>query len=172
MSLDADAIRQFTSDDTQDKLAQLEVFAEIDSTNSYLMLEPGPPAGKLRVAATTNQTAGRGRHGKTWESPPNSGLCISVAYTFGSRPENFSALTLATGLASIAALEELGVGAVQLKWPNDLIANDGKLAGILTEVHQNSSGAMTVVTGIGINVVLAESMRFATKTVGRNKSWI
>lgn len=162
-SLDADAVRAFTSDSTRDKLAQLEVFAEIESTNSYLMLQSGPAAGKLRIAATNNQTAGRGRHGKTWESPPDSGLCLSAAYTFATQPENFSALTLAIGLAAIAALEELGVGNVQLKWPNDLVANDGKLAGILTEVHQSSSAAMTVVTGIGINVVLAESVRLATE---------
>ncbi len=151
-SLDAGAIRQFATDSTRERLADIKVFAEIDSTNSYLMQVPGPAPGKISIAATDNQTAGRGRYGKTWHSPPGSGLCISAAYTFASKPDNLPALTLALGLAAVVTLEELGATGVEIKWPNDLVARDGKLGGILTEVHKQSAGEVTIVTGIGINV--------------------
>lgn len=158
--LNADVIRQTLGESAATRLVKLEIFSEIESTNSYLMQQPGPAAGKTRVAATDNQTAGRGRHGRTWQSPPGSGLCLSMAYTFSTAPANLSALTLAIGLGVIDKLQVLGVGGVQLKWPNDLIVMDGKLGGILTETQGRASGAMTVITGIGLNIDLGERRDF------------
>ncbi len=152
--LDAARIRRLAKDPVRERLTHVEVFAEIDSTNSYLMKMPAPEPGDLRVAVTNNQTAGRGRYGRVWQSPPGSGLCLSVAYTFARQPENIPALTLALGLGAIDALNEVGASGVELKWPNDLVARGGKLAGILTEVRQQSAGILTVVTGIGVNVDL------------------
>ena len=163
-NLDAEVIRQFASDSDRERLAHIKVFSEIDSTNSYLMQMPGPEPGRLSVVVTSNQTAGRGRHGKTWQSPPGSGLCLSAAYTFQRQPENLPALTLALGLGAIDALKEVGASGVELKWPNDLVALDGKLAGILTEVQQQSRGAVTVVTGIGVNVDLTGQPDFGVET--------
>lgn len=154
--IDADTIRLFAGESTVERFAGLHVFAEIDSTNSFLMQQPGPHPGELSLAVTTNQTAGRGRHGKTWHSPPGSGLCLSAAYTFASEPQNLPALTLALGLGVVDALEELGIDGVQLKWPNDLVALDGKLGGILTERQQRTTGSVTVVTGIGLNLDLTD----------------
>ena len=153
-SLDAGAIRRSADKRVQESLARLDVFAEIDSTNSYLMQTVGPKPGHVCIAATSNQTAGRGRHGKTWESPPGSGLCLSIAYTFAAQPDNLPALTLVLGLGAVDALEKLGATGIAIKWPNDLVAKDAKLGGILTEVQQNSGGAVTIVAGIGINVDL------------------
>jgi len=155
-SLDADAIRRFANDPVRERLASLDVFAEIDSTNSYLMQATGPAPGMISIAATSNQTAGRGRHGKTWQSPPGSGLCLSAAYTFAVQPDNLSALTLVLGLGAVDALEELGATGIKIKWPNDLVARGAKLGGILTEVQQSSGGAVTIVAGIGINVDLQD----------------
>ena len=163
-SLDVELIRQFARESTDDRLLHIETFAEIESTNSYLMQMPGPEAGSCRIAVTNNQTAGRGRHGKTWQSPPGSGLCLSAAYTFAARPDYLPALTLALGLGAIDALEELGARDVELKWPNDLVALDGKLGGILTEVQQRSPGAVTVVTGIGVNVDLDTELDFSIES--------
>jgi len=157
-SLDADAIRRFADGPVRERLAKLDVFAEIDSTNSYLMQTVGPEPGKIIIAATSNQTAGRGRHGKTWESPPGSGLCLSVAYTFAAQPDNLPALTLVLGLGAVEALEELGATGIAIKWPNDLVARDAKLGGILTEVQQKSGSAVTIVAGIGINVDLQNQL--------------
>ncbi len=161
-TIDPDAVRDALVDRASSRLANLESFAAIESTNTYLMQQDGPEPGMLRVALTANQTAGRGRHGKTWQSPPGSGLALSTAYTFANQPGDLPALTLAVGLAAIDALEELGVGGVQLKWPNDLIAADAKLGGILTESLSRESGAATVVTGIGINLDLGPEFALDT----------
>lgn len=163
-SLDAEAIRGALGEAATVRLAEFEAFPEIDSTNSYLMQREGPAAGQIHVAISDNQINGRGRQGRTWQSPPGSGLCLSLAYTFAQQPGNLPALTLALGLGVIDALENLGVGGVQLKWPNDLIANDGKLGGILTETKSQKAGALTVVTGIGINVNLQEHPDLVVET--------
>lgn len=156
--LDADRIRRSLDAVACNALAEIEVFPEIESTNSYLMQHPGPATGRFHVAVTDNQTAGRGRHGKTWQSPPGSGLCLSMAYTFGQSPGNLPALTLAIGLGAIEDLGGQGIAGLQLKWPNDLIASNGKLGGILTEAKMGAHDALTVVTGIGLNIDLGDGL--------------
>lgn len=162
-TLSADIIRQFAGVDARDRLAGLEVFAEIDSTNSYLMQAGSPAPRQLSVAVTANQTAGRGRHGKIWQSPPGSGVCLSIAYTFASKPGNLPALTLALGLGALDALHELGAKGIELKWPNDLVALDGKLGGILTEVKPPSASSVTVVAGVGVNVDVRSPLDLSTE---------
>jgi len=164
ISLDADTIREAIPAAARNNVAQLKTFGEIDSTNSYLMQVPGPEPGKIYIAVTSNQTAGRGRHGKVWQSPPGSGVCLSAAYTFASQPKNLPALTLALGLGVVAALQELGAEGVELKWPNDLVALNGKLGGILTEVQSQAAGTVTVVTGVGINVDVGEEFDAETES--------
>lgn len=150
--LDDDGIGAGLDGVTRTGLELLETFDEIDSTNSYLMRHAEPQPGSIRVAATLNQTAGRGRYGKKWLSPPGSGLCLSIAYTFVRKPENLPALTLAIGLGAIKALQVCNVDGVMLKWPNDLVLSDGKLGGILTEAHASGTDTISIVTGIGINI--------------------
>jgi BirA family biotin operon repressor/biotin-[acetyl-CoA-carboxylase] ligase len=164
INLDADAIRQSLDAHVGKRLARFEVFAEIESTNSYLMQQEAPAPGEVHVALTDNQTMGRGRHGRTWQSPPGSGLCLSLAYTFARQPAGLPALTLALGLGAIDALESLDIKGVQLKWPNDLVADDGKLGGILTETQSQRSAAITVVTGIGLNVDLGDDPDIEVET--------
>lgn len=165
-NLDAEVIRRNLGDETAAALGRLEIFAEIDSTNSYLMQQPAPAPGKTHVALTDNQIAGRGRYGRSWQSPPGSGLCLSLAHTFVLPPSNLPALTLAVGLGAIAALKDLNVSTVQLKWPNDLIAMDSKLGGILTEAQTQHGGAVTVVVGIGLNIDLDERQDVFLETDG------
>lgn len=164
--LDVDAIRHYSMESTVERIATIRAFDEIDSTNSYLMHLPGPAPGMVNIAVTSNQTAGRGRRGKTWQSPPGSGLCLSVAYTFGTQPDNLPALTLALGLGVVDALEELGASNVELKWPNDLVALDGKLGGILTEVQNHSGASVTIVAGLGLNIDMPEKLDF-----GQEADW-
>ena len=154
--LDAESIRASLGDHVLQRLERFDAFAAIESTNSYLMRDEPPAPGGFRVALTDNQTAGRGRHGRTWQSPPGSGLCLSVAYTFAAQPRNLSALTLAIGLGLIDALDRLGIGGIALKWPNDLIARDGKLGGILTESQALGGKSIHVVSGVGLNVSLPD----------------
>ena len=167
--LDADSIRQPISGVPGARLEILEVFSEIESTNSYLLDQPAPPPGRFRVAVADYQTAGRGRMDRTWQSPPSSGLCLSMAYTFRQVPSKLPGLTLALGIGAIEALHGLGINGIGLKWPNDIIAHDGKLGGILTEVRNGASESVTVVAGIGLNVELPVAMRTLDKGPSTNK---
>ncbi len=155
--LDADSIRGPMSGLSRERLDALEVFPEIESTNSYLMEQAAPPPGRFRVALAEHQTAGRGRRDRIWYSPPATGLCLSMSYTFRDTPQFLPCLTLAIGVGVAQALEKLGVRGVGIKWPNDIIARDGKLGGILTETRATNAQMPTVVVGVGINVDLERS---------------
>jgi BirA family biotin operon repressor/biotin-[acetyl-CoA-carboxylase] ligase len=151
-SIDAAAIREALNPATVSRLAGLDVFPEIDSTNGWLMAQPAPDTGMQRVAITGHQTAGRGRGDRRWLSAPGSSLCLSIAHSFREKPDNLPALTLAVGVAAVHALRDTGADEVKLKWPNDIVAGDGKLGGMLTESHHRSKSSATVVVGIGINL--------------------
>ena len=135
-------------------VAKLEVHEEIDSTNSYLMAHAPPACGAALVCLAEFQTRARGRKGRSWLAPYGSGVCLSVGWTFDEQPPDFSALALALGVAVVRALSGLGISGVKLKWPNDVIWNRHKLAGILTEMRGESPGPAHVVAGIGLNVRL------------------
>ena len=157
--LDAESIRAPISGVPGARLDILEVFSEIESTNSYLLDQPAPLSGRFRVALADYQTAGRGRLDHSWQSPPSSGLCLSMAYTFSKAPAKLPGLTLALGIGVVEALQGLGIAKISIKWPNDIMARGGKLGGILTEARNNSSESVTVVAGVGLNVDLPDSMR-------------
>ena len=103
------------------------------------MSQPPPGGRPFRVAIADQQTAGRGRHYRRWVSPPGAGLYMSFAYSFEDPPENLPSLTLAIGVGVIAALQEFNIEGVSLKWPNDIVALDGKLGGILTEFQSGTT---------------------------------
>ena len=151
-TLNSDQIRLVLPAAVRERLETIETFAELDSTNDYLLSQSAPLPQRMRVAIAGHQTAGRGRMDKRWVSPPNAGIWMSLAYTFERMPDQFNALTLAQGVAAIAALEELGFSGVLLKWPNDLIAENRKLGGLLAEMRTGKGDGVTIVLGIGINV--------------------
>lgn len=150
-SVDAIAIRENLSPDAVARMEHLEVFAEIDSTNSYLLRQSAPAPGRLRVAIADHQTGGRGRHDRQWLSAPGSGICLSLAYTFAGRPGHLPGVTIALGVAALHALRATGIEDVSLKWPNDLVAHNSKLGGMLTETLSRGEANATVVAGLGIN---------------------
>lgn len=153
-SVDANAIRECLVPDVGARMDQLEVFEKIGSTNSYLLTVDAPAAGRYRVAIADHQTGGRGRHGREWLSAPGASLCLSLAYTFGGRPDNLPGLTLALGVAALQALRATGIEDVALKWPNDLVAHNSKLGGMLAELQSRGGSGVTVVAGVGINLDL------------------
>ena len=159
--LDAARLRQGLAASTTARVEQLDVFETIGSTSTYLMEQAAPQAGKLHVAVAGQQTAGRGRHNRSWSSPPGAGLYESLAYGVASSREDFSTLTLALGVGTLEALARCGFEDVQLKWPNDVVARDGKLVGILAETKMRD-GRLIVVAGIGINVNMDEETRAAS----------
>ncbi|MEE8426154.1 MAG: biotin--[acetyl-CoA-carboxylase] ligase [Woeseiaceae bacterium] len=154
--IDAAAIRRSLSNASASSLDRLDVFSEIDSTNSYLLRESPPLHGRHRVAIAGHQTAGRGRRGREWLSAHRGSLCLSIAYTFTGIPGNLSALTLASGVGIVNALGRFGIDGVGLKWPNDIVLSDGKLGGMLTETRPGSGTGVTVVIGIGLNIDVPE----------------
>jgi BirA family biotin operon repressor/biotin-[acetyl-CoA-carboxylase] ligase len=159
--LDAAGIHQPITELAKAGLEKLEVFSSIASTNTYLMAQSPPAAGRFRVAIADHQTSGRGRHFRRWLSAPGSGLCLSLAYTFSKPPGEIEGLTLAIGVGVVRALRQLDVPGIGLKWPNDIVALDGKLGGILTEVQSGGRDTATVVTGIGLNVDMQRPMDFS-----------
>jgi BirA family biotin operon repressor/biotin-[acetyl-CoA-carboxylase] ligase len=150
--LDTAGIQRPLSENTKSKLERLELFSSIASTNTHLLSQRAPASGRFCVALADHQTSGRGRHYRRWLSPRGSGLYLSLAFTFASMPKDLPALTLALGVGAADALSGLGVAGVSLKWPNDLVADDGKLGGILTEVQSGGCDSVTVVAGLGLNL--------------------
>src|SRR5690348_7512754 len=127
---------------------RLEVVQEIGSTNATLLAAAGEDAPEGSVLVAEHQGAGRGRLDRTWTSPPRAGLTVS----FLVRPDVPAArrgwLPLLTGVALAESVGEVTGVRTSLKWPNDLLALDGrKLAGILAE-----ASAQAVVVGVGLNV--------------------
>jgi BirA family transcriptional regulator, biotin operon repressor / biotin---[acetyl-CoA-carboxylase] ligase len=166
---DPDDILQRIGSDARASLESLEVFPELESTNTWLLQQASPSRGRFRAVIAEHQTAGRGRSDKIWLSPPGSGLCLSLAYTFAELPRHLPSLTLAIGAAIAAALENLGAKDLALKWPNDLMAQDGKLGGILTELQSQREGGRAVVVGLGLNVDLPNTMRYTPPTSWASK---
>lgn len=132
---------------------------ETDSTNiqAKKLAEEGAPHGTLVCAE--QQNLGRGRRGRAWSSPPGEAVYMSLLLRPGIRPEHASMLTLVMGLAAAKAcqevMEEAGSGPVPqigLKWPNDLVIDGKKAAGILTEMSTELGCIHYVVIGVGINV--------------------
>lgn len=97
------------------------------------------------------QTAGRGRRGRQWISPFGANLYLSCVWEFFDGAAALEGLSLATGVAVAEALDTLGVSGISLKWPNDVLLSESKLAGILLEMTGDPSGRCQVVLGIGVN---------------------
>lgn len=156
--IDADRLYdQLQSAGVMARLATLEVAIEVDSTNAQGLeaLRQGVHTG-LYVAEY--QHAGRGRRGRQWLSPLASSLCFTLAWRFNTGAAALEGLSLAVGLALQQALTELGIGRVGLKWPNDLLVGDAKLAGILIELSGDAAGECQVAIGVGLNVALPEGL--------------
>jgi BirA family transcriptional regulator, biotin operon repressor / biotin---[acetyl-CoA-carboxylase] ligase len=116
---------------------------ECESTQ-LLLVGSGLPEGA--AAATDHQTAGRGRHGRRWETPPGTGVLASVLL-HPPRERHLPELTMVAALATAEAVEGATGLSAQIKWPNDVMLNRRKVAGILAELQD-----ATVVVGIGLNV--------------------
>ncbi|MEO5347877.1 MAG: biotin--[acetyl-CoA-carboxylase] ligase [Magnetococcus sp. YQC-9] len=124
----------------------------LDSTNREAMELARAGAAEGTVVVADAQSRGRGRLGRNWASPPGENLYFSLIL----RPEMAVAhaprLTLLAGLATLDAVWEAGVGEARLKWPNDILVNGRKLAGILTEMASEGECLRHVVVGVGVNV--------------------
>lgn len=135
---------------------RVDVPAVVDSTNAWSVRDPRP----WRVVAAGEQSAGRGRRGRNWETPPGTSVAVSLTVPMPTDPARWGWLPLLTGLATRDALAHVtGSADFALKWPNDVLAFDpdtsrpggpgwAKLCGILCE----TTGSGLVVAGVGVNV--------------------
>ena len=123
-------------------LGPVELAGEVDSTNAELLRRAGAGAPHGLVVVADHQTAGRGRRDRRWEDEPGGALLVSVLLRPDVPPDQWFLLTFAAGLAAVEV-----VGG-ELKWPNDVMVGDRKLAGLLAE----SDGGGAVVVGMGLNL--------------------
>ncbi|MDR7092251.1 bifunctional biotin--[acetyl-CoA-carboxylase] ligase/biotin operon repressor BirA [Cellvibrio fibrivorans] len=130
---------------------KLNLFPQIDSTNAYLMRHADPA---LQVCLAESQSAGRGRRGRVWVSPFAQNIYCSIGWGFEGGVAALEGLSLAVGLVIVRTLQRYGVAGLQLKWPNDVLYQDHKLAGVLIEMTGDPAGYCQVVIGVGINVAM------------------
>lgn len=129
------------------------VFDTLDSTNAEALraIASGEEVAPFVVVAE-RQTAGRGRRGRKWVSPFAQNIYYSLALRIDGGMRQIEGLSLVVGLAVLHVLRGEGVGAVGLKWPNDVLVGRKKVAGILLELVGDPADVCHVVLGIGINV--------------------
>jgi len=149
-------VRAHLSAEARELVAQIEVMGVVDSTNVRAM-EKAQLGKKGYVCTAEQQTAGKGRRGRKWASPYGSNLYLSVLWEFDGGASSLEGLSLAVGVAVVDALAKAGVDDVQLKWPNDVLYQRRKMAGVLLEVTGDAEGPCQVVIGIGLNVKMPES---------------
>lgn len=128
-------------------------FEELESTNTYLKKLPADDVEQGMICFTDNQTRGRGQYERNWQSAPGENLTFSLAF-LPSSAERFHVLTLACALALVEQLNESvnGDATACIKWPNDVLYNDKKMAGLLTETVFNGNKFDRLVIGIGVNI--------------------
>ena len=130
---------------------RVELLASVSSTQdvAHSLAADGAPAGTLVLA--DQQTAGRGRHGRTWTSEPGAGVWLTLLER-PTDPAAVDVLSLRVGMAIARALEPFATETVRLKWPNDVYTGGCKLAGVLAEARWRDGAVEWVSLGVGINV--------------------
>lgn len=134
------------------RTTRIEVYAELDSTNTRLRELEAEGAAEDTVVVARSQAAGRGRLGRSWHSPAGSGLYASVLLKPEIAVTRGHLLTLAAAVSVAEALAGLGTPDVAIKWPNDVLARGRKICGILTETSLLEGRIDAAIVGIGVNV--------------------
>lgn len=139
------------SANSQQQLERLEVLDSVDSTNNYAWAQENQ--GTFTCLAEY-QWAGRGRQGRHWISPYGSGVCLSIKHRFTNAFQfSLGGLNIALAVSIVQMLKTLGIQGLGLKWPNDVIWGQRKLAGLLLE-SQSKKEVCEIVVGIGLNFKL------------------
>lgn len=153
--LDERRIRRYLFQFMGHSPAGLSILYEVDSTNRYLLQKANGGTRRGAVCLAETQSRGRGRRDRSWVASPFSNIMLSMAWHFDAGPSIVSGLSLAAGVAVARALQDCGVTGVGLKWPNDVMWRERKLAGLLVDVRGEAAGPCLVVLGLGINVHIA-----------------
>ena len=148
-------------------LSRFEVHALIDSTNRRAAQLAQAGVDACTVIVAEQQTAGSGRRGRRWISPFGRNIYCSMLWAFDGGVAALEGLSLVVGLVVARIIAPLTDRHVQLKWPNDVLVDGRKIAGILLEVAGDVDGRCTVVIGVGLNV----NMAGADETAGIEQAW-
>lgn len=152
-ALSTDQILAFCTPAARD--IAVTVVAETGSTNADLLQSIAKLRGPQLLIAEA-QTAGRGRAGRSWHSEPGEALTFSLAWKFNLGAQSLLGLPLAVGVVIAESLAQFGAD-VRLKWPNDVLRNGKKVAGVLIETA-NVGDQLWAVIGIGINLAMPEQL--------------
>jgi len=127
-------------------------YKKVDSTNTiaYSLAENGSRDGL--VVLSEEQTKGKGRLGRSWASPPKGGVYMSCMLKPDITPREIPRITLLAAVAVTEAIRDFTGLPAMIKWPNDVLINDRKVCGILTEMKAEQDGVAFVIVGIGVNV--------------------
>lgn len=159
--LDEARIRKALPAASRKALASLDLLWRPGSTSDVLRQRLDAIGARPRVVLAESQSAGRGRRGRSWLSPPGLNAYLSVGLRFDCGAVGLAGLSLAVGVMLMRAMADVGCTGIGLKWPNDLIADGGKLAGVLVEIEGEYSGPATVIIGIGLNLRMPDAQRRA-----------
>lgn len=156
--LDANSIRERLPAWVRSAIS-LQVHDELDSTNAEVIRQRASlHDDDILVCLADYQTAGRGRRGRQWQSPRGENLYLSLGLRFEGGFAMLDGLSLVLGLAVAEAVEAQGLAGIRLKWPNDVLVGESKLAGVLVELQgELEEGVIQVVAGIGINVHMSHA---------------
>jgi len=149
--LDPARIEAVISPEMRARVGAIDVHWQIDSTSSELArraIDSTVP----RACLAEIQTEGRGRRGRAWQMPLAGGIALSFLRRFDRGMAELAGLSLVAGMTVVRALERCGVERVALKWPNDIVADERKLGGILVELGGDALGPCHAIIGIGLNV--------------------
>jgi BirA family biotin operon repressor/biotin-[acetyl-CoA-carboxylase] ligase len=158
---DEQIINNGLSDFASKAVGKVMVERRVNSTNTLaasMLLEfnkQAPQQTKNFAVVADQQTQGRGRRGKEWVSPFGRSVYCSLAWRFEAGAAALSGLSLVVAVALVNMLEEMGYSGMQLKWPNDILWQQKKIAGILLEMTGDLAGPCDVVIGIGLNLNLS-----------------
>jgi len=164
-ALEESTIRAGLDSTLRKRLRTFDVHWQTGSTSSALLQSAAQGAPDLSICLAEMQTAGRGRRGREWVSPLGGNVYFSLLKRFGAGMGALAGLSLVAGIALVQTLADCGVTRVGLKWPNDVLADGRKLAGILVELGGEFLGPCHAVIGIGINVRLPHAARIGQPSI-------
>ena len=149
--LNSENIHSFLNIDKNLKV-NLEIFDQIDSTNSYL-LNKKQAVNELNICIAEMQTKGKGRSGKIWESPKEKNIYLSIGSVLDNKISELDGFSIFIALMICDALKDLYKIKAKIKWPNDLYLENKKFGGILIETKMVNK-KLSIVIGIGLNIFM------------------
>jgi BirA family biotin operon repressor/biotin-[acetyl-CoA-carboxylase] ligase len=136
----------------------VHVFDSVGSTNDWALEQIRQGRALPFACIADHQSHGRGRRGRHWLSPAGSNIYLSLAWRFSLEASRLGVFSLAQGGAVVRVLNRIGISDAWLKWPNDVMIAEKKIAGILVETSGVRAGSCSVVAGIGLNYSMPETI--------------